>query len=279
MPALPETDPLDEAMAYLAGAFRRAEPIDDDAEATRLARVFVTGNDRLMPEEQVDIYRRQYWLRHVDSLIEDYPGLQHLLGEDGFEAFAKAYLEAHPPAHPSLRDLGHAILAFGQTYPFPEALREVALEMLRYEHAFIDLFDGAEPPALTQEKLASIPEGAWDTARIVLHPLLARLEVAYPVHDIRRAAKAGEAEVATAPKACRLVLYRREGLVHCDELDPTPFELLDRLGRGESLVEACGALAEPLDSEGQAKLETEVGSWFPAWTASKWIVDVELRSP
>jgi Putative DNA-binding domain len=276
VPALPE---LDEAMAYLSGAFRRAEPIEEDADATRLARVFVTGNDRLLPEEQVDIYRRQYWLRHVDSLLEDYPGLAHLLGEDGFEAFAKAYLAAHPPEHPSLRDLGHAIVPFSRGSAFPEALREVCLDMLRYEHAFIDLFDGPEPPALTQEKLASIPEGAWDTARIVLHPLLARLAVAYPVHDIRRAAKAGEADVAVEAKACRLVLYRREGLVHCDELDPTPFELLDRLARGESLVVACGALAERLDAEGQAKLEADVGRWFPAWTASKWIVDVELRSP
>jgi hypothetical protein len=275
VPALPE---LDDVMVYLSGAFRRVDPVEDDAETTRLARVFVTGNDRLLPEEQVDIYRRQFWLRHVDSLIEDYPGLVHLLGEEGFDTFAKAYLDAHPPEHPSLRDLGHAIVPFGRSYPFPEALREVALDMLRYEHAFIDLFDGPEPPPLTQDKLASIPEAAWETARIVLHPLLARLEVAYPVHDIRRAAKADEVGLAAREaKACRLVLYRREGLVHCDELDPTPFELLDRLARGESLVSACGALAEGLDEDGQAKLEADVGRWFPAWTASKWIVDVELR--
>jgi hypothetical protein len=274
VPALPE---LDEAMEYLSGAFRRLDPIGEDAEATRRARVFVTGNERLLPEEQVDIYRRQYWLRHVDSLIEDYPGMVHLLGDDGFEAFAKAYLDAHPPEHPSLRDLGHAIVPFSRGYAFPEALREVCLDMLRYEHAFIDLFDGPEPPALTQDKLASIPEDAWDTARIVLHPLLARLEVAYPVHEIRRAAKDGEALGAIEPRACRLVLYRRDGLVHCDELDPTPFELLARLAAGESLVEACGALASRLDEAGQAKLEADVGRWVPAWTASKWIVDVETR--
>ena len=42
----------------------------------------IAGNDRLTPEEQAEIYREQFWLRHRDVLRDDYPALRHLLGEE-----------------------------------------------------------------------------------------------------------------------------------------------------------------------------------------------------
>jgi len=89
--------------------------------------------------------------------------------------------------------------------------------------------------------------------------------------------KEGAEPPPPAPRPIRLVLYRREGLVHYDELEALPFALLDRLARGEPLVAACAALAETLDAAGATRLEAEVGGWFQSWTARKWIVDVERR--
>src|SRR5690349_19816708 len=89
---------------FLVGALQQASPMPDDPALAASASAVVTGNDRLSPAEQVDIYRRQFWLRHCGVLLEDFPGLAHLLGEGGFDGFCRGYLAAHPPASQSFRD-------------------------------------------------------------------------------------------------------------------------------------------------------------------------------
>jgi len=46
---------------------------------SREARGRLTGNDRLSPVEQLEIYREQFWLRHTASLVEDFPGIGGIL--------------------------------------------------------------------------------------------------------------------------------------------------------------------------------------------------------
>ena len=273
------TAPLDQVMAFLGPAFRRVDPLAGEAASASACAVYVTGNSRLTPAEQVDIYRRQYWLRHLDALGEDYPGVSYLLGEEAVDALLRAYLLAHPPRHPSLRDLGSDIVAFGAGYAFPEGLGAVAQEMLAYEHAFIDLFDGAEPPPLDPQKLTAIPEGAWERARLVLHPLLVRRRVRFPVHRLRLVAKAEDHAKLTEPPSeapANLVLYRDDHLIRFEELDETAFALLAALAQGEALGPACEQVAAGLTPEAGEQLGAQVGAWFQEWTARRWIVDVVI---
>jgi hypothetical protein len=258
---------------FLAEVLRSPTPLVDDAAMVAACAKHATGNDRLTPAEQVDIYRRQFWLRHVDSLIEDYPGLLWLLGDDAFEEFARAYLIAHPPRHPSLRDLGADIVPFSATYEaFPSDRVALCREMVAYENAFVDLFDGADVPPLDPQKLTAMSPEDWDTARVVLHPLLARFRLEYPVHLGRSAAKRGEPlPRVPSPSSTHVVLYRRELLVRFEELEPAAFDLLDALARGKSLVAACD---DVVAVHGEDGLQEKVGAWFQSWTALGWIVDV-----
>lgn len=88
MSAFPEQ--LARVQAFLKDAFQRPGPIPGDEALAPLVAEHVTGNDRLTPAEQADLYRRQFFLRHVDVLLEDHPGVAHYLGEQAFEAFARA---------------------------------------------------------------------------------------------------------------------------------------------------------------------------------------------
>jgi hypothetical protein len=270
---------------FLSGALRRTEPIAGDPAAVAGARVHVAGNERLRPEEQADIYRRQFWLRHFEALREDYPGLSVLLGDGAFDDFVTAYLVACPPRSYTLRDLGDEIVAFADGYErFGADTRAAALEMVRYEHALVDLFDGPEPPPLDPQKLASLPAGAWETARIVLHPLLVRMRLSYPLHTFRPAADAAVKADADPPpfpaaRPVSVVLFRRDGAIHCDELEPEAYALLAALAEGEPLVPACDRIAAGLERESPMAAEAlgeKVGSWFKRWTEQRWIVDVEL---
>ncbi|MFT3773036.1 MAG: DNA-binding domain-containing protein [Minicystis sp.] len=267
---------------FLAGAFRLERPIGEDAEVATTAARYVAGNDRLTPVEQADIYRRQFWLRHFDALAEDYPGLAALLGADAFDAFVTAYLTACPPRHPSLRDLGDRIVSFAEGYGgFEAEKRAAALEMVRYENAIVDVFDGAEPPPLDARKLAAMPADGWDRARIVLSPLLVRARLAYPVHTYRVEARAAadESEPAPpfpAPRPVCLALFRRELVVSFEELSPEAFTLLEALAEGAPLPRACERAAAGLDEAAAAALGAQVGAWFQQWAAWRWIVDVTL---
>lgn len=272
---------LDATQALLVRAFQRKDPVADDPAIAAACREKVAGNERVPPDEQVDIYRRQFWLRHRDALLEDYPGLAFLLGESGFDAFVRGYLDAHPPVRPSLRDLGEHIVGFAERWDGFGDRKAIAIAMARYENSFVDLFDGAEPTALDAGALAAIDPAAWDTARIVLSPLLRLARFDYPVHTLRaeasaRITKDGETEepaAAPAPREVLLAYYRGDDMtIHYEELPEPAFLLLEALGRGEPLPAACARAATAGDD-----VMAKVGGWFQSWTARRWIVGIELR--
>jgi len=200
-----------------------------------------------------------------------------LLGDEAFEVFCRAYLEAHPPSAPSLRDLGAALVGFAERYDgFPEGYAASAREMIRYEHAFIDIFDGAEPPPLDPQKLATLPPEAWERARVVLHPLLAPFRLEHPVHWIRARARAEgpRPEGPPASVLASVVVYRRAKMIYFEELEPSALTLFEALARGEPLVRACEAAAAGLAPEAAEALAAKVGPWFQRWTELGFIIDI-----
>jgi hypothetical protein len=98
---------LSELQSWMAELLVRRRALARDPEVTAAASERVTGNDRLLPVDQVEIYREQFWLRHSASLVEDFPGLGGILGQDDWERLIEEYLEAVPPVAYSLRDLGN----------------------------------------------------------------------------------------------------------------------------------------------------------------------------
>ncbi|EYF01530.1 HvfC/BufC N-terminal domain-containing protein [Chondromyces apiculatus] len=272
--------PLEALQEMLGEAFRREAPVAEDPGLAARCAEHVKGNDRLTPAEQVDLYRRQFWMRHLGSLEEDYPGLRALLGAAAFEAFCRAYLQAHPPASFTLRDLGDDIVTFAEGHAgFPEGQEALCRELVRYEHAFIDVLDGAEPPPLDPARLAVMTEEDWGTARVVLHPLLRRFRLAYPVHEIRDAARAGSALPEVTLKAVCLLLFRRDLTMRWMEVDPLALTLLDALARGVPLLPACELCAAGLSEEETAQLGERVQGWFAHWASSGLIVNVAHIAP
>jgi hypothetical protein len=295
---VPAPADLIELQRFLTGALRREVAIPDEPAVAEETRAHVTGNDRLTPAEQADLYRQQFWLRHVACLTEDYPALRRLLGEEAFEAFTHAYLTAHPPRTPSLRDLGADFVSFAERWDgFPALLahagvsaaeqaerRAMALELVRYEHSFVGLFDGGAPPTLEASKLTALGADAWERARVVLSPLLARHRLTHAMHlyrlattgdDLQPPQEAGGARPRLPDRrAVSLVLYRRDLVIRYDEIEPFALDLLDALAAGEPLGPACERVAAQLPPAEAEAFAAKLGGWFQDWTAKGWIVDV-----
>jgi hypothetical protein len=262
---------------FLTDAFRLPDSIPGDAALEQRAAEHVSGNDRLTPAEQADIYRRQFFLRHVDSLIEDHLGLVHYLGDDGFEDFARAYLAEHPPKTPSLRDLGADIATFAESYEgMPEGLRGICVDMARYELCLIEIFDAADVDPPDAARLTALPQEAWLTRPLVFTPHLRLFALGYPTPDLRIAIKEGEAAKEPPPREeVYYGVFRRDDRIAFERLTREAYELLRLLTEGEPLVSACDKLSQRLTDESASMVEAEVGTWFQRWASWGWILDVK----
>jgi hypothetical protein len=242
------------------------------------ARRQLTGNARLSPVEQLEIYREQFWLRHTASLVEDFPGVGGILGQSDWETLVESYLEAETPRQWTLRELGRGFAAHvARSENLPH--RALCSDMARLEWCFIELFDAPDHPPLDLAKLAQLPPETLETGQIVLNPALALLEVAYPVADLRRellaarSAPGGHAPAIPEPEAQQLVLYRAQDLrLYHRPVGPEAFALLDGLRRGLSLVAACEHALEQAPAHAE-RLQRNVGAWFQQWAKRGWIVD------
>ncbi|MBX3204613.1 MAG: putative DNA-binding domain-containing protein [Labilithrix sp.] len=289
---------LAEMQAVLAVALRRVSPIADDPELSVHAERIASGNDRLSPVEQVDIYREQFWLRHVDVLRDDFASIEYALGDDAFERLAHAYLEACPSASFTLRDLGEDMARFLATRA-PWSTEPFLAELARVEWAFVDAFDGQNAPPFDPASIAGRSEDEWPGARIVLHPALQRLTLEWPTHDYRIGARKGEEPARPERRACHVVVYRGAELLHCLEIDADAAAMLDELARGTPLGEACERAAAKIgaaapagsadraassdETSGGGERETplevlqgKLAGWFSEWTSLGWIRSVRF---
>jgi hypothetical protein len=259
---------LSELQAWLAAVLRRRRALPADPELARLAREHVTGNDRLAPVEQLEIYREQFWLRHTGSLIEDFPGLGGILGQSGWERLLEEYLLAHPPASFTLRDLGQELPDFVARADWLEN-RELCADMARLEWAYLEAFDAADCEPLAPAALAAIPEAAWESARLELAPSLRLLELDFPVADLRRAIRGEQLVKIPARQPTKLAVHRLNRELFDRKLPDVAFALLSRLAQGLSLGAACEQVAEATPG-----LEASLGDWFRQWAELGWIARV-----
>jgi hypothetical protein len=270
---------LSELQRWVVEHLQSPRALPRNARITVEAADRLTGNARLTPVEQLEVYREQFWLRHTSSLVEDFPGVGGILGQTDWERLVESYLLAHTPQSWTLRELGRH---FPEHVASVDSLPHHALctDMARLEWAFIELFDAAECAPLDLGKLASLPPNTLETGQLVLAPALRLLSVGFPVADLRMrllAQRAGASEPAVAipePEAQSLVLYRGEDrrLYH-RPVTPEAFALLGALGRGLSLVAACEHTLETCPEHAE-RLQQNVSAWFQEWAQRGWLVDI-----
>lgn len=267
---------LTELQVWMSALLRRRTRLEKDPLTTREAAARIGQNPRLSPVEQVEIYREQFWLRHSGSLLEDFPGLSGILGQEDWDRLIQGYLEAVLPTSYTLRDLGRELPAFIEScgwLPHQALCRDMA----RLEWAYTNLFDAPDCGQLDANKLASIPPEAWSQAQLVMNPALKLLQVEYPVAALRRRLReAGDDESVPIPEAQpeQLVLYRgtNRGLYY-RSVSRGAFALLSAANAGFSVVAAAEQAMNEVPDE---PIFASLGAWFREWGTLQWIIDVTI---
>jgi hypothetical protein len=258
-------------------ALRERSPLMELPDILAGAPAVAAGSERLSPVEQLNVYREQFWLRHMGALEEDFPSLVHLLGEEAWNDLGAAYLAAHPPDSFTLRDLGKKLSEFvHRVAPYS---RDVFLyDLARVEWAFVEAFDAADAPPLDVSTIGAAGEDEWARATVVFHPAMQRLALSYPADEYRAAvrSKAVPGPERPSPSPRYLVVYRGPENLQYIDIEPLAFALLEKLSRGDALGAACERLAIETRANDASELEGRVGGWFQQWAAFGWISAVRF---
>jgi hypothetical protein len=217
---------------------------------------YLKPNGGLSSLERLEIYHRQYWHRLLDSLAEDFPGLRAIVGERAFTRLATAYLSDCPSRSFTLRDLGSDLYKWLRANPARAGRRAaLALDMVRFEWARIEAFDGPALRELGPEHLAELDPNL----RLRLQPYVRPLELRYPVDEFSASLESALPRAGKAPLF--LAVYRDADEVCSRRVEPDEFKMLRRFARG-------GPLEKLLPPE---RLHQKIAEWLAAWAESGWL--------
>lgn len=215
----------------------------------------------LEPHERLDIYAQMYCARLLDALMEDFPRVAALVGEDQFRNLGRAYLRHYPSTQPSLKYLGIHFAEFLATQA-ADTILPFLCDLARLERARVDVFDAPDSEALRLEYLQNIPAEAWATIRFQVIPALATLTCAWPVQQVwKDESFTASDELQPTPTVLRV--WRQDFAVYQASLDAVEQAALIALQAGESFAAVCGAIEPFVTTDDD--VSATVGSLLLRW--------------
>ena len=257
-----------------------------------VAASFIAPNSRLTAFERLEIYNRQYWLRVLGSLAEDFPAVRAVVGAKRFEELSIAYLAVHPSRSFTLRNLGSKLVDWLIANPQWTGRRHaLAVDLARVEWAFVEAFDNGERAPLTLEQIATLDAGS----RLALQPHVQLLALNYPADDIalslhskekRQTSEAGLTQDDVPDEPVRLPRLRRRPTwvaahrvdmnVYYRRMEREEYKTLTAIVAGHSLAEALDAGFSG-SSISEAQRPKRVLKWFATWAELGWICAPDLE--
>jgi hypothetical protein len=205
----------------------------------------VVATDKASGTERLAIYGDAYRLRLLEVLDEDFPGLQGLLGAEAFTSLGRAYIDAYPSKHPSIRWFGRHLASFlGEASPYSE--KPALAEMAAFEWAQGEVVDAADSNVCGVEQLAAVPPGCWPAMRVIFQHAMRRLELHWNVPMVWRAIHDGSAMPTLERRAQPLawLLWRRSLQVHWRSLADDERWAIQACLDGRTFGEICQELNE-----------------------------------
>lgn len=214
----------------------------------------------LGPQDRLDIYAQMYCARLLDALLEDFPRIAAIVGEDRFRDLGRAYLRHHPSTQPSLKYLSVHFAEFLATQTVGTSLPFLC-DLARLERTRVDVFGAPDGDVLRLDDLQNLPPEAWATVRFRVIPALTTLTCAWPVQRVwKEESFTASDELEPAPTVLRV--WRQDFAVYHASMDAVEQAALKAMQAGESFAAVCGVI-EPLVTTDD--VSTTVGSLLLRW--------------
>jgi hypothetical protein len=222
---------LDAALRRFHAAITGAAPLADAAELIEADDV-----DALA---RLHVYAHAYTARIGNVLAFEYPKLVAVRG--GLGDLVAPYLRAHPPAHPSLREVGRHLAGFLADRGEPAHLVDLAA----LERARTEAFDGgADVEPLARDHLAAIDPADFPAVHLQLVPSSRLVALTTSADDLWDAVETGQPPPDPAPATRTVLVWRRDVTVVHRTLEPDEATLIADLAAGTTFAAACDRLAD-----------------------------------
>jgi hypothetical protein len=226
MPSLPELQ-RDFAHAIFGGGAASLDALIEGAAA-------------LDAPAALAVYRNNVLSNYRNALLDDYPAVAALVGEEFFAGACDAYARAHASPSGDLNDFGATFPAFLGEWA-PAASLPYLPDVARLERAIHLSFHGPDQPGPELTRLAQIAPDRLTQLRFTLDPGATLLESPFPIFRIWRMSTSGADErVELDAGGDRLLVIRRQGTVEIEPLDVAEWTALQALHRGADLAAAAG---------------------------------------
>jgi len=231
-------------------------PVDEQS-ASRL----IAPSATLSSLERLDIYRRGYHARLIECLVDDYPVLQHALGEETFERLCRGYIARHPSRAPSLNYFGQHMADFCGTAPLEKP--QFAADLARLEWAIVLCIHAPTADVVGFEDLGRVPPERFPGARFRVNPSLRIVHLEYPANAYLQAYRRGQpSTLPSAARATSVAVYRTGRSVWRLELEPAMVTLVESLGKGATLEAGLAQVQASLAHLSEQEIAKKISHCF-----------------
>ncbi len=241
-----------------------------DAGGTNPAEIglHVLPNDRLSAPDRVGIYTRMVAIRFREAMVEDYPTVAALLG-DNFSRLVAAYCREHPSTSWALEHLGRHFPQWLEDAPVPAYLADLAA----LEWAIVESHLSDRTTPLTREAFAAVSAEDRPYARIGFAPSMRLLTFQQPIQHLLEGSEEPETQGEEH------VLIYRDGLqVQTRLMSGAEAAVMGELLSGRGLHDALVAVVSR-QPELQDEVLQSLPGWTEGWAGSGLVVAVSLPTP
>lgn len=230
------------------------------------------GNtDVLQPLSNMSVYRNNVTSSLINTLLNTYPLITRLVGENFFRIAAKDYIKRYPSRSSNLHDFGQYFSDFLAAYPPVKSLIYLA-EVAHFEWICHTLHFAADHPAFDLHLLENISPDAYPCLLFILHPACQVIKFHYPILRIIELCKGEIKELLDVNTGGdNLLIIRRDLEIKLVALTAAESAFLQAIQQGLRLAEA-------LDAANAIEADFKLDEKLPAWIQNKTIVDVYANS-
>lgn len=200
----------------------------------------LVGPDGEPSTKRFAVYRNNIVVGLIEALQANFPAVCRIVGEEFFQAMARAYVVSQPPASPILLDYGGEFANFIAAFE-PAATLPYLPDVARIERAWTEAYHALEAVPLGPEALSGIPSDRVAEIRFTVHPSGRVVRSRFPALTIwRMNIDDGVPNPVDFDSGGEDALIARpEADVEVRSMPPGGAEFLAALVNGKSLTEAA----------------------------------------
>ena len=199
-------------------------------------------------EARLRIHRHHILTSLTEALKTNFPVVCEVVDPRFFAYAADAFIRAHPPRSPCLKEYGAPFAGFLSGFPPVRHLPYLA-DLARLEWAVLEAEHAADETPIAAESLRDLAVTDYPNLAFQLDPSVRLLRTLWSVERIWAAHREGALHnsIDLGSQGARLIVRRRGGGVEVESVDAATFAFVAALRHGRPLAKAgaAGLAADP----------------------------------